>query len=264
MLTSSVPTPRSAIVTGGSSGVGVALVAALLKADSDSSIFVTGTTPLGQTALHKLLTEDEYYSKHADRVHYSTGDTGDEAVVLRQFTEATNFFAKRGLEQTPHALFLNAGIGGGRYALETFDVERFDAIFRVNVRGVFLWLRAVLPELKAQTASSQIVVTSSVAGLRGLANGGPYCASKFAVNGMVLSLREELKASAPQVKVGLVCPGPIATPWWDEPARGWRDATNPPPPTKMLSPESVATACLSLLHQDASSNIESIVLDPSL
>ena len=94
--------------------------------------------------------------------------------------------------------------------------------FESRVQASCLWFKQALPALKAQPETSQIVVTSSVAALRGVPQGGPYAASKWAINGLVLSLREELKNSHPQVKVGLVCPGPIATAWWDEFERGGR------------------------------------------
>lgn len=249
---------RGAIVTGGSSGVGVAIVASLLRADPTSKVFVTGQKPLAESPLQKLL--DGVGTAAAERVRYATGDTSDEEVVSKQFQEAIDFFDGA----PPRALFLNAGIGGGRYPLEEFSVERFDALFRVNVRGVFLWLRAALPALKAHTeGGSQIVVTSSVAALKGIGNGGPYAATKFAVNGLVLSLREELKAGAPHVKAALVCPGPIDTPWWGDVGRGGRIDPTAPPPERMLSPESVAASCMMLVQQDATSDIERIVLEPS-
>ena len=74
---------------------------------------------------------------------------------------------------------------------------------RTNVRGVFLWLQAALPSLKEAAAAgggAQVVVTSSVAGERAFGQAAAYCASKFAVNALVLSLREELKADHPRVK----------------------------------------------------------------
>ena len=104
-------------------------------------------------------------------------------------------------------------------------MERFDQMFHVNVRGVFLWLRAALPSLKASSAASQICVTSSVMGSRPVAQAAPYCASKYAVNGLVLSLRAELKAAGhSHIKCGLVCPAGVATPWWEESKRGFAAA----------------------------------------
>lgn len=83
------------------------------------------------------------------------------------------------------------------------------------------------------------------------------------MNGLVLSLREELKTDAPHVKAALVCPGPIDTPWWGEFGRGGRADPSAPPPQRMLSPESVAASCMMLLQQDATSDIERVVLEPS-
>ena len=251
--------PRCAIVTGGSSGVGLAIVAALLKAHDPpiAKVFVTGRKPRADTTLDTLL---KATPGAESRELYDSGDTTDAEVVSRQWSAALDHFEGA----APSAIFLNAGIGGGRHALEAFDIERFDAIFRVNTRGPFLWFKQALPALKAQPETSQIVVTSSVAALRGVPQGGPYAASKWAINGLVLSLREELKNSHPQVKVGLVCPGPIATAWWDEFERGGRGADAPPTPAQMLSAESVARACMSLYEQDETSNLEQVVLEPTL
>jgi len=248
-------TQRGVIVTGGSSGIGLAIAAALLqRPERPYKVFVTGQRPLSQSALAPLM------SKYGnDDLCYSSGDTGDEVVVDRQLREATEFF-----KGAPIAgLFVNAGIGGGRYALENFSVERFDQMLHTNVRGVFLWLRAALPVLKAGSELSQIVVTSSVMGSRPVAQAAPYCATKFAVNGLVLSLRAELKASGhAHVKCGLVCPAGVATPWWEDPARCFRADDTPPPDTsKFLTPEAVANACISMLEQDASANVESVIMD---
>lgn len=248
-----VPT-NGVIITGGSSGIGLALATALLqKPDKQYKLFVTGTRPLKDTDLAPLSEAAD------DRVCYSIGDTGDERVVGQQFREALAFFGDVPLT----GLCLNAGIGGGRYPLEDFDLERFDKIMNTNVRGVFLWLKVALPKLKACTDHpSQIIVTSSVMGSRPVAQAGPYCASKFAVNGLVLSLRAELKASGHKhVKCGLICPAGVATAWWDDKARGYTADGGKPDTSKFLTPEAVANACVAMLEQDVSSNVESVMMD---
>lgn len=246
---------RGVIISGGSSGIGLALATALLqKPERQYKVFVTGTRPLASTELAPLCAQD-------DRIRYSSGDTGDEATVKSQFSEALDFF---GSDVPLTGLCINAGIGGGRYPLEEFDTERFDKMFTTNVRGVFLWLKQALPTLKADASvKSQICVTSSVMGSRPVALAGPYCASKYAVNGLVLSLRAELKASGhTHVKCGLICPAGVATPWWHDPARGYAAADAPPPDTsKFLTPQAVASACVAMLEQDASSNVESVMMD---
>jgi len=247
------PPRQGVIITGGSSGIGLALAAALVQ-KPEYAVFVTGTRPLAETGLASLA------QQVGGRLRYSTGDTSDASTVVKQFQDAIGFF---GDDVPLSGLFINAGIGGGRYNLEDFDVERFDKMLNVNVRGVFLWLRAALPKLKASSTPAQIVVTSSVMGSRPVAQAAPYCASKYAVNGLVLSLRAELKASGhTHVKCGLVCPAGVATPWWEDKSRGFAADGAPAPDTsKFLTPEAVASACLAMLEQDASSNIESMMLD---
>ena len=245
------------IITGGSSGIGLALTAALLRRPAGYKIFSTGQRSLEEaTELTAFINSCEEADR--SRLLYSVGDTGDEATVTRQLSEATEFFGA-----APKGLFLNAGIGGGRYPLEEFDVERFDQMFHVNVRGVFLWLRAALPSLKASSAASQICVTSSVMGSRPVAQAAPYCASKYAVNGLVLSLRAELKAAGhSHIKCGLVCPAGVATPWWEESKRGFAAADAATPDvSKFLTAEAVADACVGMLEQHASANVESVMLD---
>ena len=277
-MTASKPARRGVIITGGSSGIGLALATALLQNGGERyKVYVTGTRPLAETELAPLVRSIEASGSRS--IHYSSGDTGDEPTVNRQFDEArTRLATCLKLERQPclcatqamkffdgvpfFGLCINAGIGGGRYPLEEFDVERFDQMFRTNVRGVFLWLRASLPALKAGR-QSQVVVTSSVMGSRPSAQAAPYCATKYAVNGLVLSLRAELKAGGhSHVKCGLVCPAGVATPWWEDAARGFAAAGAPSVDTsKFLAPRAVADACVAMLEQDASSNVESVMLD---
>ena len=148
--------PSHAIVTGGGSGIGAAIVTGLLRQPTPSGaeqakVFVTGQKPFADTALARTLQETFGAGDLDARVRYSAGDTGDKAVVSAQLREAMEFFGG-----PPRALFINAGIGGGRFSLESFDVDRFDAMMRTNVRGVFLWLRTALPVLKPLDCTSQV------------------------------------------------------------------------------------------------------------
>ena len=148
----------------------------------------------------------------------------------------------------PDALFLNAGIGGGRYQLEDLDVDRFDAIMRTNVRGVFLWLRAALPLLKKLEEPSQIVVTSSVLGNRATTQAAAYCASLPSTGWCSPPPGPALGAPSRSF------PAAIATPWW---VRGRvRVGTNltltpptlpdPPPTPTLLSSDPTLSLTLNL------------------
>lgn len=102
----------------------------------------------------------------------------------------------------------NAGIEGRVVPTAEYEEADFDAIMGVNVKGVFLGLRHVLPVMIRQ-GSGAIVNTASTAGIIGTPGMPAYCASKHAVIGLT-------KVSAAEVgpfgiRVNAVCPGPIAT-----------------------------------------------------
>ena len=105
--------------------------------------------------------------------------------------------------------FNNAAYEGAICPLDDYPLDDFQRIVDINIRGVFLGLRAVLPVMRRQGLGS-IVNVSSQAGLRGVANLSVYSASKHAVLG--LSAAAALEAAADGVCVNTICPGPTATP----------------------------------------------------
>ena len=84
----------------------------------------------------------------------------------------------------------------------------FDAVISVNVKGVFLGLRHVLPEMIRQ-GSGAVVNTASVAGLVGTPGMPAYVASKHAVIGMTKAVSGEVARQG--IRVNAVCPGPVDT-----------------------------------------------------
>jgi NAD(P)-dependent dehydrogenase (short-subunit alcohol dehydrogenase family) len=105
--------------------------------------------------------------------------------------------------------FNNAGVENDPKPLTELPVDAFDRLMAVNVRGVFLCMKAEIPAMQ-RSGRGAIVNTGSVAGLVGAAGLSPYVASKHAVVGMTKSVSAEVAGTG--VRVNAVCPGLIRTP----------------------------------------------------
>jgi NAD(P)-dependent dehydrogenase (short-subunit alcohol dehydrogenase family) len=103
----------------------------------------------------------------------------------------------------------NAGIPGPVAALTDIDVDDWDEVFDVNVRGTFLLCKALLPGMIAR-GDGDVINVASVSGKRPLAHRTPYCASKMAVIGLTSTLAFEVGPAG--VRVNSLSPGPVAGP----------------------------------------------------
>lgn len=103
----------------------------------------------------------------------------------------------------------NAGVPGPVADLVDIEPDDWDAVFAVNVRGIYLMCRAFLPAMMS-AGDGDVVNVASVSGKRPLARRTPYCASKMAVIGLTTTLAHEVGTSG--VRVNSLSPGPVRGP----------------------------------------------------
>ncbi len=181
---------RNAVVTGGASGLGLAIAERL--AASGAKIVIWDIDGAAARVAGKKL--------------------GGSAVVADVSDPASVTLAVEGtLGVVPaiDVLVNNAGITGPNARLWEYPVEGWQKVFAVNVEGTFHCCRAVVPLMRARNYG-RIVNIASVAGKDGNPNASAYSASKAAVIGLTKSLGKELADTA--IRVNCVTPAAVRTP----------------------------------------------------
>ena len=135
------------------------------------------------------------------RVRNLAGDVCSESYVKTLIDQTLKEFNKVDI------MFANAGTEGRTAALEEQKLEDFSNLLSINVIGVWLCIKHSIKAMKKNRGDSSIIVTSSGAGVLGYAGGGPYIASKHAVNGLVRAGAAELANSG--IRINVAAPGPI-------------------------------------------------------
>src|SRR5437762_12940057 len=152
-------------------------------------------------------------------------------------------------------LFNNAGIAGVGDLLET-EPELFDRVMRVNVRGVYLMSRAVVPQMIKQRSGSIINMSSCIAEI-GLARRVSYAASKGAVFAMTKSMQVDVAPHG--IRVHALLPGTILTPFaerylkesYSDPEEGMASSRRRQLSNDLGRPEDVAQAALFLASDES-------------
>ncbi|MDG4663964.1 SDR family oxidoreductase [Mycobacterium sp. 236(2023)] len=212
--------PRSAIVTGASSGIGLA-IAQVLREEGFALTLVSRSPGKLDVAAESLRAQP---GPEVSTVAGSLADEGFLDQIVDAHTEALGSL---------DLLVNNAGVAGNSTVAD-ITAELLDAQLAVNVRAVVLLTSKCLPLLKEavqERGSAQVVNTASNAGKRGEATLSSYSATKFAVVGFTEALHDELATSG--IKATALCPGLVDTPMAD----AYRDQIAAP---AMISPRDVA------------------------
>jgi NAD(P)-dependent dehydrogenase (short-subunit alcohol dehydrogenase family) len=186
---------RHVLVTGASSGIGLAAARLLAQRGARVYLIARGQTKLAEAA--------GTIAEAGGTAAYGVADVAERGALLAAIDAAERCFG-------PIAgLFANAGTGGRFAPLWEYDDQHFDAVLRTNMLSVYWAIKRVLPTMRERRSGS-IVVTGSLASERGMPNNIAYVASKHGALGLARAAAVE--AAPYNVRVNCVLPGLIETP----------------------------------------------------
>jgi NAD(P)-dependent dehydrogenase (short-subunit alcohol dehydrogenase family) len=230
--------PRVALVTGGGSGIGLALARAFAR--EGYAVAVTGR----DERRLKSATRELEKSSRAE-VAALPCDVRDPASVEKLFAQL------RKQHSAIDVLVNNAGVAHALATVEKLPVETWKQVIDTNLTGTFLVTRAALPLMPA---GSTIVNNLSISAVKVFEGMAAYNASKAGALGFTNVLRQELRKRG--IRVLALLPGATNTEIWEQ---FWPDA----PRERMVSPETIAQAVLLAVNAPAGAAVEEIRIGPT-
>ena len=230
---------RTAVITGGGSGIGAAIARGLAAAGCQ--VAITGRR---QERLDEVLAAD-------DSILARTSDVAERESVTEFFAWANDALGQIDI------LVNSAGIDTPRRAMTELTPDDWDKLIGVNLTGAYNCLHAVLPQM-VQRQDGVIVNISSVAGKRaGPIGGVAYNASKFGMGALGTTVAEEHREQG--IRVTNIFPGEVETPILDDrpvPVSAEHRA-------RILQPEDVADAVLMVVRLPARANVPELIIIPT-
>ncbi|MDO8434017.1 MAG: SDR family NAD(P)-dependent oxidoreductase [Candidatus Binatus sp.] len=230
---------KVAVITGGGSGMGKA--SALLFAAEGAKVAVVD---LDERAAAETASEINSAGRQATAIR---ADVSKEKDAENMIAAAEKRFG------TPTIIFNNAGIEGESAYISKMTEDAFDRVIAINLRGVFLGMKYVLPGM-IKAGGGSIVNQASIAGMVAVRGGVAYCAAKAGV--IAMTRVAALENARYNIRVNCICPGGIET------AMAKRIRKGAPPDPKAVSrisvlnrmgqPEEIAKMALFLASDDAS------------
>ena len=184
---------KTALVTGATSGIGKATAQILAK--NNYKIILCGRREDRLITLQKELSE-------LTEVHTLSFDVRDKKAVFESIHSLPEAFSKIDV------LINNAGNAHGLDPIQNGDLDDWDAMIDINIKGLLYVSKAVIPQM-VERKSGHIINIGSTAGKEVYANGNVYCASKHAVDALNQGMRIDLNPFG--IRVGAIHPGMVET-----------------------------------------------------
>ncbi|SNR62498.1 glucose 1-dehydrogenase [Halorubrum vacuolatum] len=229
---------RTAIVTGGASGIGRATARRL--ADEGADVAIVDMDVDGGEAVA------EEIRASGGSARFIETDVSDEAAVESMVTETVETFGPLELA------FNNAGIEGDTTPTAEQSVDNWDRVIDTNLKGIWLCLKHELPQL-IENGGGAVVNTSSISGQTG-AGSAPYVASKHGIIGLTRTAAVEYADA--DVRVNAICPGTVETGvsrrFREKSPEAFEQFIGMHPIGRIGQPEEIADAVAWLLSEEAS------------
>lgn len=181
---------KVAIITGGAGGIGKATAQLFLA--QGAKVMLVGRT---EKTLKKVVAEFDNVN-----IAYCIADVSKSDDTKNYVSQTLLKFGKIDL------FFNNAGIEGKSNSIANYPEDIFDQVIAINLKGVWLGCQYVIPKM---AVGGSVIITSSVAGLKGFKGLGAYVASKHAVVGIMRTAA--LENASRNIRVNTIHPGPVNT-----------------------------------------------------
>jgi NAD(P)-dependent dehydrogenase (short-subunit alcohol dehydrogenase family) len=230
---------KTALVTGGGSGIGAAIAQTLARAGA--AVYVAD---VNLEAAARIAAAIEAEGARASSLALDVTREEDCERAARTVAALAPL----------DILVNNAGVGHVGTIEQTSGAD-LDRLYGVNVRGIFNVTKAFIGQMLARQ-SGAIVNTASVGGLVGIRDRLAYCTTKFAVVGLTKSMA--LDHATQGIRINCVCPGRVETPFvaarlkeYPDPAAAYREMVSTQAVGRMGRPEEIAAAVLYLVSDEA-------------
>jgi NADP-dependent 3-hydroxy acid dehydrogenase YdfG len=237
---------KTALVTGATSGIGRATARILAK--NNYNIILCGRRAERLEELKKELSE-------FTAIHTLCFDVRDKKAVFENIDSLPTPFS------AIDVLINNAGNAHGLSPIQDGDLDDWDAMIDINVKGLLYVSKAVIPKMIAQE-NGHIINIGSIAGKEVYPNGNVYCASKFAVDAINKSMLIDLNQYG--IRVGAIHPGMVETEFGEVRFKGDKDrAANTYKGLQPLTPEDIADIIHFVVSRPYHVNIADLIVFPT-